>query len=101
MIIDTHCHLVSRKYEDLQQLRADSVALGVMHCVSQGTAPEDWEPQLQLAAAMPDFVSSCLAVRSDPVCRRPSRRDRGVAGVEALGLIAVSSSPISSRKAGS
>lgn len=67
MIIDTHCHLVSRKYEDIQQLRADSVALGVTHCISQGTSPGDWEPQLQLAAAMPDFVSSCLAVHPSDV----------------------------------
>ena len=62
MIIDTHCHLVSNKYEDLEQLRADSVALGVKHCVSQGTGADDWEPQLEIARRMPDFVSSCLAV---------------------------------------
>lgn len=67
MIIDTHCHLVSRKYEDLDKLREDSIALGVGHCISQGTSPEDWEPQLALAARMPDFVSSCLAVHPSDV----------------------------------
>lgn len=67
MIIDTHCHLVSRKYEDLEQLRADSIALGVGHCVSQGTSVEDWEPQLELVRRMPDFVSSCLAVHPSDV----------------------------------
>ena len=67
MIIDTHCHLVSRKYEDLEQLRADSIALGVGHCVSQGTSVEDWEPQLELVRRMPDFVSSCLAVHPSDI----------------------------------
>ena len=67
MIIDTHCHLVSRKYEDMEQLRADSIALGVEHCVSQGTSVEDWEPQLELVRRMPDFVSSCLAVHPSDI----------------------------------
>lgn len=67
MIIDTHCHLVSRKYEDMEQLRADSIALGVGHCVSQGTSVEDWEPQLELVRRMPDFVSSCLAVHPSDI----------------------------------
>ncbi|MBR6576256.1 MAG: TatD family hydrolase, partial [Akkermansia sp.] len=49
MIIDTHCHLVHDKYEDMEQLRADSLALGVGHCISQGTHPQDWLPQLELA----------------------------------------------------
>lgn len=62
MIIDTHCHLVSEKYGDLEQAKADSLALGVGHCISQGTNPDDWEPQLELARRMPDFVSSCLAI---------------------------------------
>ena len=61
MIIDTHCHLVHDKYEDLEQLRADSLVLGVGHCVSQGTHPQDWLPQLEIARRMPDFVTSCLA----------------------------------------
>lgn len=67
MIIDTHCHLVSNKYEDLEQLRADSIALGVGHCISQGTGADDWEPQLEIARRMPDFVSSCLAVHPSDV----------------------------------
>lgn len=67
MIIDTHCHLVSRKYEDLAQVRADSIALGVTHCISQGTSADDWEPQLRIARSMPDFVSSCLAVHPSEV----------------------------------
>lgn len=62
MIIDTHCHLVSEKYRDLDQVRKDSLALGVGHCISQGTCPSDWEAQLALAQRMPDFISSCLAV---------------------------------------
>ncbi len=67
MIVDTHCHLVSRKYESLEQLRADSLALGVGHCISQGTGADDWEPQLEIARSMPDFVSSCLAVHPSDV----------------------------------
>lgn len=61
MIIDTHCHLVHDKYTDMAQVRAESIALGVPHCISQGTHPQDWLPQLELAAAMPDFITSCLA----------------------------------------
>lgn len=67
MIVDTHCHLVSHKYESLEQLRADSLALGVGHCISQGTGADDWEPQLAIARSMPDFVSSCLAVHPSDV----------------------------------
>lgn len=62
MIIDTHCHLTSSQYEDIASVRKDSLALGVRHCISQGAHPDDWLPQLQLADAMPDFISSCLAI---------------------------------------
>ena len=62
MLIDTHCHLASRRYEDMQQVREASLELGVEHCISQGTSPSDWEQNLHLAASMPGFISSCLAV---------------------------------------
>ncbi len=62
MIIDTHCHLTSEKYENLDLVREESLALGVGHAISQGTHPGDWEPTLELARRMPDFVSPCLAV---------------------------------------
>lgn len=62
MLIDTHCHLASRRYEDMAALRAESEALGVGFCISQGTHPEDWERTLSLAREMPDFIAPCLAV---------------------------------------
>ncbi|MBQ4614998.1 MAG: TatD family hydrolase [Akkermansia sp.] len=62
MIIDTHCHLVSSKYGDMEELRSNSLALGVGHCISQGTGPHDWAGTLELASRWPDFVSPCLAV---------------------------------------
>ncbi len=62
MIIDTHCHLVHRKYSDIDALRAESVALGVSHCICQGTSPKDWEAQIDLVRRYPDFISGCLAV---------------------------------------
>ncbi len=62
MLIDTHCHLVHPKYCDIETLRRESEQLGVSHCICQGTSPEDWEPQLELARRYPDFISSCLAV---------------------------------------
>ena len=63
MLIDTHCHLASRRYEKLiETIRDDSRALGTDYCISQGTSPEDWEENLRLAAQYPDFVASCLAV---------------------------------------
>ena len=62
MLIDTHCHLASRRYADMEQVRADSRALGVDFCISQGTHVKDWEETLQLAQQMPDFVAPCLAV---------------------------------------
>lgn len=62
MLVDTHCHLASRRYEDMAQLRAQSEELGVRLCITQGTHPEDWERTLQLAAEMPGFVAPCLAV---------------------------------------
>ncbi len=61
MIIDTHCHLASPKYEDLEEVRRNSIALGVGHCISQGTAPSDWELTLEQARQMPDFITPCLA----------------------------------------
>ncbi len=69
MIIDTHCHLVSEKYGDLEQVRADSLELGVGHCISQGTHPEDWDRQVQLVQRMPDFVSGCLALHPQECTR--------------------------------
>ncbi len=62
MLIDTHCHLVHRRYSDIESLRRESEELGVHHCICQGTGPKDWEPQLALAHRYPDFISSCLAV---------------------------------------
>lgn len=61
-IIDTHCHLVSEKYGDMDAVREESRALGVPRCVSQGTHPKDWELQLELVRRYPDFISSCLAI---------------------------------------
>lgn len=62
MLIDTHCHLASRRFNDMVQVCADSRALGVGFCISQGTDPENWETHLQLAHDYPDFIASCLAV---------------------------------------
>lgn len=62
MLIDTHCHLVSPRYGDMEDVRKQSLALGVERCISQGTSPEDWEATLKLAREMPDFVVPCLAV---------------------------------------
>ena len=61
MLIDTHCHLASPKYENLDELRQNSIALGVGHCISQGTAPDDWDLTLEQARQMPDFITPCLA----------------------------------------
>lgn len=61
-IVDTHCHLVSEKYGDLAALHAESLELGVTHCISQGTHPKDWAPQLALVQQFPDFISSALAI---------------------------------------
>ncbi len=62
MIVDTHCHLVSEKYGDMSTVREASLTMGVGHCISQGTNPVDWEPQLELARRWPDFISSALAI---------------------------------------
>lgn len=62
MIIDTHCHLFDPKYTDIEQIWKDSCALGVPHCISQGTHPLDWEKQLGLSRQYPEFIASCLAV---------------------------------------
>ncbi len=74
MIIDTHCHLVHRRYDDIAALRAESEALGVTHAVCQGTSPQDWEPQLALARQFPQFISSCLAVHPSE-CAEPGVED--------------------------
>lgn len=74
MLIDTHCHLASRRYEDMQQVRADSRALGVEFCISQGTHVKDWEETLQLAQQMPDFIAPCLAIHPSD-CTEVSEAD--------------------------
>lgn len=61
-LIDTHCHLASKRYTDMAALRAECEAMGLSHCISQGTSPTDWERTLAQACEMPDFVSACLAV---------------------------------------
>lgn len=37
VIIDTHCHLVSQKYPPMEQVRKESLELGVGHCITQGS----------------------------------------------------------------
>lgn len=61
-LIDTHCHLASKRYTDMAALRSECEAMGLTHCVSQGTSPTDWKRTLAQAREMPDFVSACLAV---------------------------------------
>lgn len=61
-LIDTHCHLASHRYEDMAKVRAESEAMGVGYCITQGTHPEDWERTLTLAREMPDYIAPCLAV---------------------------------------
>ncbi len=62
MLIDTHCHLVTPKYNDIAQLIADSSDLGVKHMITQGTHRKDWQGSIDLALAYPESISSCLAV---------------------------------------
>ncbi len=64
MLIDTHCHLVSHRYEGVspEEMAARAAARGVGHCVSLGTERADWEAQLELGRRLPSFVTPCLAV---------------------------------------
>lgn len=62
MIIDTHCHLITSKFPDVEQVISDSKALGVCHAITQGTHRGDWLPTLELCARYPEYLSSCLAV---------------------------------------
>ncbi len=62
MIIDTHCHLATSKYTDMDLVVQESLDLGVTHCITQGTHRADWEPQLDLVKRYPEFMSSCLAI---------------------------------------
>lgn len=61
-LIDTHCHLASKRYVNLESVCEQSRSLGLSHCISQGTHPKDWETTLAQAREKPDFVSACLAV---------------------------------------
>lgn len=62
MIIDTHCHLAGEKYPDIARTCEESAKLGVLHSITQGTHPRDWERTLELATAYPQYISSCLAI---------------------------------------
>lgn len=74
MIIDTHCHLEPRKFPPMDEVRAESRELGVLHCISQGTHPDNWEEHLKLAREWPDFISACLAVHPSD-CTEASDED--------------------------
>lgn len=96
MIIDTHCHLISERYTDIAAVLQETRAMGVGRCITQGTHPQDWEPQLALAAQYPDIVTSCLAVHPSEVqnatdadfehmaelCRRYPQAAIGEAGLD-------------------
>ena len=62
MLIDTHCHLASKRYDNLTTVKEAANACGVEMCISQGTSPEDWERTLVGAQEFPDFIVPCLAV---------------------------------------
>ena len=62
MLIDTHCHLASKRYDNLAAVKEEANACGVEMCISQGTSPEDWERTLVGAQEFPDFIVPCLAV---------------------------------------
>ncbi len=62
MLIDTHCHLVHPRYDDIPGLLSEFADDGVGHCICQGTCPADWEPQLELTARYPQYISGCLAI---------------------------------------
>jgi len=62
MIIDTHCHLVTSKFPDVDQVISDSKDLAVCHAITQGTHRGDWLPTIELCARHPEYLSSCLAV---------------------------------------
>ncbi len=74
MLIDTHCHLVHRKYDDIETLLRESAVLGVTHSICQGTCPWDWEPQLELAHRYREAISSCLAIHPSD-CTKASEDD--------------------------
>lgn len=74
MIIDTHCHLVSEKYGDIARVREEALGNGVGHCITQGTCPSEWAPQIELQRRFPDFISNCLAVHPTD-CTKTSEED--------------------------
>lgn len=71
MMIDTHCHLASDCYGDnIADIEKRACAVGVTHCITQGTHPDDdWKTQLALAESVPSFITPCLAVHPTEVLR--------------------------------
>lgn len=62
MLTDSHCHLASHQFaDDADTVIANALQSGVTRMVTLGTSIEDWQPNLDLAAAHPS-VFSCLGI---------------------------------------
>ena len=69
MLIDTHCHLISRRFsdDDLAKVIQRANLAGITRMVTQGTAEDDWESSLGLAATFPESITVCLALHPSEV----------------------------------
>lgn len=63
-MIDTHCHLCSYQYKDIDTHDIVQRALdaGVHHMISLGTHYGDWAAHLELQKAFPQDISICLGI---------------------------------------
>lgn len=58
MLIDAHNHLADPRFEDQrEQIIAEMKKAGIIHCVVNGTHPDDWPTVAELAERHPDFIT--------------------------------------------
>lgn len=73
MLIDTHCHLASRHFN--QSSKTDLVAraseAGIGSMVTLGSSADDWEPTLDWVRAFPGTVHACLGIHPNDAHEAP------------------------------
>lgn len=58
MLIDAHNHLADPRFQGHREhIIAEMKAAGIIHCVVNGTHPQDWPTVAELAERHPDFIT--------------------------------------------
>lgn len=73
MLIDTHCHLASRHFDQTCKpgIIARAAEAGVGSMVTLGTSAEDWQATIDWAREFPGVVRACLGIHPNDAHEAP------------------------------